>query len=299
MNIAKIYPKNKTPLFIIENGIGKCVLFSNMLKDLSQAYESKISVASPYPDLFKFNPIIASSLNMALNKDVIKDYFSNVIYSDPYKSDYLKQEEHILTSWRRCLNLTFTDYLDEVEIYTDQKAKNYYQQVIQKIGKKYIIFQLKGGNVVGGSSRNDLMIQRNYIDEYDLVKAVHDNFTDHYLMCIKTNIDEYDDRIDKLDRICTVENEPLLIIQELVNHCSTFFSIDSCVQHMACNKLHPKPGVVLWSTLTNPTQIGHTIHHNLQSDIAEYVKLDAKDVVEKLGEIISAKNKSTSQYITK
>jgi len=296
MKIDKIYPKNQTPLFIIENGIGKCVLFSNMIKELSEHFASKISISSPYPDLFKVNPNIASSLHMGLNKDVIKDYFTNIIYTEPYKSDYLKQEEHILTSWRRCLNLEFTEYLDEVEIYVDQKAKNYYQQVVEKIGKKYIIFQLKGGNVVGGTPRKDIMMQRNYIDEYDLVKKVHDTFTDHFLMCIKTDIDEYDNRIDKLDRICTVENEPLLIIQELVNHCSTFFGIDSCVQHMACNKLHAKPGVVLWSTITNPTQIGHTIHYNIQSDIAEYVNVDATLVIEKLQEIVSEKNKSVSHY---
>lgn len=293
MIIPPIFPENKTPLYIIQNGVGKCVLFSNLIKDLYNRHESKISISSPYPDLFINHPLVASSLSMALpNVTVMKNYFTSITYFEPYRSDYLFEDQHILTSWRKGLNLDIENYQDFVEIYTDETACTFYEQVTKKIGKKYIIFQLKGGNTNNGEDRHDIMVFRNYRKEYDFIKAIHDAFPDYFFMCVKVKNDKYDPRIDTLDRICTVEDEPLLTIQELVNNCSSFISIDSCIQHMACNKISPTPGVVLWSTITNPTQIGHLLHHNFQSDTVEFVEIDPIKVIKILKGILNGKNQS-------
>lgn len=300
MKIPKIFPENKTTLYVIQNGVGKCVLFSNLIEDLHKIHNSKISICSTYPELFKNHPLVASSIGLALpHYTVLQDYFTDIIYFEPYKSNYLFEQEHILTSWRKGLNLDSENYKDIVDVYTDDKAKIFYEQVTKKIGKKYIIIQLKGGNNIHGEDRQDIMIFRNYREEYPLIKAIHDSFPDYFIMCIKVKNDKYDTRMDQLDRMCTVEDEPLLTIQELVNNCSAFVSIDSCVQHMACNKISPTPGVVLWSTITNPLQIGHTLHHNLQSDIVEFVQTDPIKVTNCLKDILNGKNQpihSKAQY---
>jgi len=292
LNLDKIMiqENDKTDLYMVQNGVGKCVLFSNMIEDLYKKQDKKISVASSYPELFSTHPLVANSLPFHIsNKDIIQQYFENIIYFEPYHSSYIRGDEHILTSWRKGYVLEAETYEDYTMIYTNAAATAYYKEVKKALNNKpYIILQLKGGTSTGQvEERNDLYKFRSYKNEFPLVAALQEEFKDYFFMVIKTAADKYDEKIDKLERMCSVEDESLLIIQELVNKSKTFVGIDSCVQHMACNKQHGKNGVVLWNHLTEPNLIGHDRHTNIISDTIEYVDVKIDDVNTALKNILS------------
>jgi len=279
----------KTNLYIVNNGLGKVSLFSNFINELCEKDDNQISISSPYPELFKYHPGVRSSINVnSPVSELYKKYFNDIIYREPYLSNYIKGDEHILVSWRNLLGLKTEGFEDYVEIYTDDIAKTFYQGVTEAIKMPYIIFQLKGGtHPFGDIVREDNMTLRNYNDEYELIKYIHDNIKTHFMMIIKTHNDVYDKRLDSLERICTVEDEHILTLQEVVSNCDTFVSIDSCVQHLACNKDNMKKGIVLWSTMTNCEQIGHNLHHNIITNSISDLRVDKKTILNLLCNILN------------
>jgi len=289
MNIDFIKPVEKTDLYVVQNGIGKVILFSNMLRELENKNNKKISIASPYPELFTLHPSVESSMFLEyifVKKDLLENYFNDIIYFEPYISNYMKGSMHMLDVWRKFYGLSL-DYEDDVEIFTDEPANNYYNEVMKNIKMPYIIIQLKGGtNRYNKEPRNDEMVQRNYINEYELIKEIHDAYPKYFIMIVKTKSDIYDERCNTLQRICTVEDESLQVIQELVNNCASFVGIDSCIQHMACNKNKQKPGIVLWNNITTPKQIGHSIHKNILSNTVDFVQVDPSFIVAELQSLL-------------
>lgn len=287
VNSAEV--NNKTKLYVVQNGIGKVSLFSNFIEELCEKDQNYISIASPHPELFSQHPKVISNLLAGIHQpELYEKYFSDIIYAEPYFSEYNKGKEHLLVSWRRLLGLNTENFEDYTDIITDERAKKYYEDVKTHLKKPYIIVQLKGGtNMHTDSVREDSMIMRNYSNEYELIKYIHDTFTNHFIMIIKTHNDLYDERVDKLERICTVEDESILVVQEMINNCDTFVSIDSLVQHLACNKNNPKKGVVLWSNVTSPKQIGHNLHVNLQSESLNSLKVNYDLIVENLKSILN------------
>lgn len=281
---------NKTNLYVVLNGVGKCILFSNMIKELAELNGGKISIASSFPDLFKEHPLVLNSIPAEMsNKQLLKQYFDKILYFEPYYSEYKKGDDHILDVWRKGYDLSSTDYDNAVEIYTDPFAKEYYKNVLEAIKKqKFIVVQLKGGTVSkSGPPPLSPMMYRNFKNDYPLLKALHDSFEKYYFIIVKTANDNYDPKIENLPRLCVLEDEPILVVQEIVNNCSTFVGIDSCVQHMACNKNHQHAGVVLWNNITSPNQIGHTMHINLQSDTIEYVDVDIDLIVSSVQRLLN------------
>lgn len=281
----------KSNLYVVVNGVGKVSLFSNFIDDIVSTTNGLISVSSPYPELFREHPKIHSSIDINnIVPDLYKKYYNNIIYNEPYFSNYIKGDEHILVSWRKLLGIDYENFEDYTDIYTDSLAKNYHQHVMENIKKQYIIVQFKGGNSpYSESKRLDNMVLRNYNYELELITKIHDTFKDFFIMIIKTSQDEYHPAVNNLDRICTVEDENILIIQELVNNCTTFVSIDSCVPHLACNRRYPKKGIVMWSNITHPHQIGHDLHINLQSESINELTINHEDVINHL--------KNTLEYI--
>lgn len=289
MKVEKQSPKNKTNLYVVQNGIGKVSLFTNFIDELCERDGMDISILSPYPELFSQHPRVKSNLLLGVsNHEVLNEYFNEIIYVEPYLSNYMKGNEHILVSWRYLLGLKTENFDDYTEVFTDDSAKKYYENVKQHLQKPYIIVQLKGGTTVyNDNKRDDNMVMRNYINEYDLIKSIHDSFKNHYIMVVKTHNDIYDERVDKLERICTLEDESLLVIQEMINNSETFVSIDSCIQHLSCNRENPKKGIVLWSNVTKPNQIGHNLHVNIQSESANDIKVSNDLIIDELKKILN------------
>ena len=94
----------KTNLYVAHGGIGKCVLFSSLIDTFSKRDNDKISIACGFPDVFKFHPKINSAPQWTggdLRHD-IAEYFNDIIFREPYVSQYAKRDRHIVTEWARC-----------------------------------------------------------------------------------------------------------------------------------------------------------------------------------------------------
>lgn len=286
MNIQYNNKINKTNLYYVQNGIGKVALFTNFINDLYERDQNKISISSPYPEIFKNHPYVQSSTMLGTESSkMLDDYFDDMIYVEPYFSVYNKDKSHILKVWRELLGVNSETFDDYIEIFTDNESNLYYQKVQESIGKPYIIIQFKGGTNIYSKEKN-IDTSRDYNDELNLITKIHNTFKEYFIMVIKTQHDYYNPLINNLDRICTVEDENILILQELVNNCTTFVSIDSCIQHLACNKNYFKRGVVLWGNSTHSHKIGHQMHINLKSDSLMELKINHDDVIDNLKNLL-------------
>lgn len=288
MNIKFANEIKKTNLYFVQNGIGKVALFTNLIDDLSARDNNKISLSSSYSEIFEYHPKVQSSSTIGMeSSELFSKYFDKMIYREPYFSEYNKNNIHILKLWRQAFDIESENFEDYTDIHTNDQAKLYHKNVMDNIKKPYIIIQLKGGTTIHQTTSDNHQEPRNYNDELKLITNIHDAFKDYFIMVLKTRFDVYDERVNNLDRICTVEDESILILQELVNNCSTFVSIDSCVQHLACNRYNKKPGVVLWSNATSPFKIGHELHVNLQTQSINKIIIDHNEIIDNLSNILN------------
>ena len=85
----------KTNLYVVTGGIGKEILFSNLIEDLSHKDDNLISVASPFAPLFALHPQVYSIVDLSridpmnvtfptINFEIIDKYFDEIIYFEPY-----------------------------------------------------------------------------------------------------------------------------------------------------------------------------------------------------------------------
>ena len=84
-------------IYIVQGGIGKHVMFSSIIEKLANG--EKISIVSAYPDLFKYHPQVEKSVSFheaGFYDKYIKDTENNVIYHEPYYSNYVKGKTHFI-----------------------------------------------------------------------------------------------------------------------------------------------------------------------------------------------------------
>ena len=291
----------KTNLYVVTGGIGKQVLFSNLIEDLAKKDGTLISIASVYPTLFVNHPLVYSSIDLwdidhlniehkTLDPKLIDKYFHNIIGFDPFFSNYLKLENHIINSWREGLSLIPTQNTYTDIVVNSDNAKTYNGFLHIEENERFVIVQLRGGTYINNKSRNEKLKEiRDYSDIYQLISAIANRFCDIHFLIVKTSEDVYDERIDKLPNVGYVENIPLLDIQYLVNKCLTFISIDSCIQHFAVNKENLKKGIVLWGNIVGPqiNTIGHKYNTNLMSEKINELYIHEDVILEKLENILS------------
>jgi len=301
----------KTNLYALTGGVGKAVLFTNLIEDLSKRDNNLISIVSPFftNELFTYHPLVHSVLDIAKIDHFfyseltfvgpqMATYFDEIIFFEPYLSNYLKSEQHIIDIWRQGLSLpsttnTYTDVrgkdmahhnFEENRLLSSlgqasefQPSHGRTQEREQQRGRtkafapplteetqssQYIIVQLKGGtnkDLPGDESTKTLKFQRDYHNTYQLLYTLSDHFKNYYFVVVKTSQDEYDKRLFDIPNIYFVEDIELLDIQHIVNDCLTFVTIDSCVQHFAASKSYLKKGIVMWGNALGPRP--NTIGH--------------------------------------
>lgn len=285
----------KTNLYVVTGGIGKEILFTNFIEELSQRDNNLISVASPYASLFSLHPQVYSVVDLGridplvphiptIDSQIINKYIDEIIYFEPYFSNYLKLNHHIIDIWRKGLSLPPIQ-----NTYTDVKCggKNSiaYQKVMEHIKphSQYIVVQLKGG-ILDNTSIN----QRDYHDEYQLLDGLSKYFTDYHFVVVRTQHNIYDERLLNVPNISFLEDIPLLDLQFVINNCLTFISTDSCIQHFAANKYHLKRGIVMWSNMVGPQPdtIGHQHNINLISEKIDTVYISDKNIINQLEKLL-------------
>ena len=280
----------KSDLHIIQNGIGKVALWSNMIQDLkTKEPNTLISVSSPWPDLYEGNPKIHSSIKIGDMHVDYKKYFNNIIFHEPYNSVYLKENIHIVDAWRQQYGLEKGDTCIDLAIQEPDKV--YIMEIFQHMrGNPFIIIQLKGGtNPMGPTNpqhHDHMIMERNYEHDYNLISALHEEFKNIWLLIVRTKNDRYSANVDMLPRVARLEDEKLSALFAMTQECLSFVTIDSCIHHFAAQRGNIKRGVVMWGRATQPDMIGHDWNANLLSDHPSKVEIRPERVVEELKEIL-------------
>jgi ADP-heptose:LPS heptosyltransferase len=264
--------------YIIEGGIGKCVSFTALLPKLTEKSKEPVQIATPHIDVFAGNPLVKMCYDegsIPLDDPRILES-DNIVYCEPYKSNFLKGDDHVLKSYSDLLGISY-DVDIRPKLYTDHLKSEADQWLKERSIKEYILVQFTGGQTpIGWNIANTYTSSnpgRNYPQYFaqGIVNAIKQGYPDVTIIDV------------------TLPNEPgyantvkcdLLwpYLHELLKNSQGFIAIDSMLQHLAASA--GVSGIVLWGN-TRWTQFGWMHHKNMsfhdKNRFNTYYKMDIND----------------------
>jgi len=269
-------------IHILEGGVGKHLQFTSMLDDLT--VDKKINIMSPWPEIFKHDSRVAHScvLHIPPLHDHTHTFFKNywnVYYHEPYRSNFLKGDCHVVDYWRQMYELPDVDD-KRPNFQINQQREKILEQDILKLGK-FILVQFTGGQAIKADNYDTENAGKNYNHGQEVVNLLreqlpniniivfgHDNEQKPLLNTMAfNNFGGNPKFVDKVDFMI------------LAKYCVSFITIDSALQHMCSNKAFNKKGVVLWGT-SKPEMFGYNQNINLISDYPYCVEINPKTIVD-------------------
>jgi hypothetical protein len=264
--------------YIVEGGIGKCISFSALIPQLAEKDKEQIQIVTPYIDVFANNPLVKivydqASIPLDDSRIIESD---NIIYCEPYKSNFVKGDDHLLKSYSELLGIQY-DINIAPKLYTDHLTSELDNWLTANKIKKYMLVQFTGGQSPIGWNINNQYVStnpdRNYPHYFaqNIIKAIKLGYPDITIIDITLpNEPGYTDTVK-----CDL---PWPYLHELLKNSEGFISIDSMLQHLAAAV--GVPGVVLWGN-TRWTQFGWMHHKNMsyhdKSKFNTYYKMDIYD----------------------
>lgn len=265
--------------YIVEGGVGKCVSFTSIIPKLVEKDGGPIKVVSPHYQVFANNPDVEMVFDQAsifLDDPRIVES-DNIIYCEPYKSNFVKGDEHILQSYCKLLGVEF-DVSMKPKLYTD-RVKPDALEWLESVGVKgkFMLVQFSGGQATmsyaPGVEYNSNNPGKNYPPFFAqmIINTLKDQFPDMAIIdATLPNEPGYVGTI-KCDQHWT-------LIVELLKMSEGFISMDSSLQHFAAAV--NVPGVVVWGN-TRWTQYGWMHHKNMsyfdKNKYNTYYKMEPND----------------------
>jgi hypothetical protein len=251
-------------IYILQGGIGKHVLFSSMIEKLSEATGEKIIIMSAYPDLFKFHPKVEKTVfynEPGFYDEYVYNTKNNIVFSEPYFSNYVKGKTHILEEWCNLYNIKYDETILP-DLYVDKFSIEESERFVNE-NKKFIIIQFSGGQSPVTMDINKQHISMGQIRDYPraLAQEFVNKFKEKYPDTTVLNYALPNELTYNLDGCIQIES-PYLFYISLLNYAETFVSIDSSLHHFAANRYINKKGVVLWGS-TSPKCLGYKKNINL------------------------------------
>lgn len=264
---------SKPNLYLTIGGLGKTVSFSSIIEDLYNKDKRKICIESGWPEVFYNNPYVASSSFFNENDKFISNssYFKNYenIYGfDPYYSNFLKKDQHIIHSFQELYGLNIED--KEPVIYFDPVEEQNILSWVNNI-KPFILVQFNGGAMHNHPDPQFGKL-RNYSYGQELINTIKNNFPT--LNIITFDKQQYQNTLN----VQIQKREHYFI---LAKYAEYFIGIDSSLQHFASNKLINKKGIVLWGG-SDPKHYGYKKNINLISKYPYRVEITPKEVFENI-----------------
>ena len=268
-------------IYVVMGGLGKNIMFSSLIPNLCKKDEAEsISIITPWSVVFKYNEQVDKILPPpGWKHETILEQFDNIIYHEPYLSNYLKEKTlHITEDWANGLGITLTNPKPCVKhIYCNTgETENY--SLSSPLTGKYCVVQVNGGNEVYGKNVNS---PRDY--RLDLVQKLISrikNRLDLDVVCFRLPSEP------KPSDVITFESKSengVLGILPLIENAEFVVSIDSALMHFAaCTN---KKTIVLWNTTqTSPERIGYTFQTNLTCHNDIVIDIDPNLIMEKIVE---------------
>ena len=266
--------------YIVEGGIGKCLSFTALLPKLVEKSGEPVQIHTPYVDVFANNPLVktvfdANTVPLGLPEIINSD---NIYYSEPYKSNWIKGDDHLIKSYCELHGIEF-DVNMRPSMYTDH-LKEEVDKWIKEVGienKEIILVQFTGGqSPIGWNPGNQYVSSnagRNYHPYFaqGIVNGLLEKYEDHVIIDVTLPNEPGPMGTLKCDR-------PYPFLIELLKRSKGFIGIDSLLQHMGA--VTGTPGVVLWGN-TRWTQFGWMHHKNMsfhdKNKYNTYYKMDVDD----------------------
>jgi len=268
----------KKNLYIVTGGLGKNILFTSILDQLYEKHKDKICIEASYPKVFYNNPYVSSSHFVNTNPVISigsRDHYRQYeeIYGlEPYFSNFLKKEEHLITSYQKLNNLEVKESFPKLcwDINLEKKL----QKTIQDISP-FILLQFSGGIP---NSPYDANLSRDYKYSQVLINKLKQHYPNINLIVFGHDYSSYENTLN----INFELTEQYFI---LAKYCLTFISIDSALQHFASNEYINKKGIVLWGE-SSPEQFGYSKNINLITETPHVVEINSDNVISNLKQII-------------
>jgi len=258
----------------VEGGLGKNVMFTAVLKELSKKYE-KIYVLSPYFDVFKACPYVTDAFpigqSATLYQQLCLDDDCDVLWREPYTNQkFIKKQCHLFEAWAEELGITLSkkpmDMIPCIERYTElpNVIPQTNELTRQLNGQPFILVQLSGGQSplspqfdnqgrqVPYLDHNE-GIKRNYFRGQELVELLHKEFPKHRILHYALPNEPSYDGAEKV-------TAPYLVFHELCKHADKVVCIDSSLQHLATGVC--KDVTVIWGE-TRPEHFGYSCNKNI------------------------------------
>ena len=264
--------------YVVEGGIGKCVAFTALVPSLAEKAGEGIQVTTPYYQCFSGNPEVKmvfdeSSIFLDDGRITISD---NIHYSEPYKSNFVKGDQHIIEAYCNLHGVAYSPTM-RPKIYTEllkSEAKKWLKH--NNIDGKFMLVQFSGGQTPIGWNPNTPYTSSNPIR----------NYPPYFAQAIINMLNEKYPKVTIID--VTLPNEPgypgtikcpehWTLVHELMKKSEGFIGIDSCLNHFSAST--GVSGVVLWGN-TRWTQFGYMHNQNLSFSMSkpnDYIKTDIND----------------------
>tara|TARA_R110000772_G_C13307972_1_gene439569 strand:+ start:192 stop:1109 length:918 start_codon:yes stop_codon:yes gene_type:complete len=265
--------------YIVEGGIGKCVTFTSLIPKLAEKAGGPIQIVTPYIDIFAGNPLVKmcydqSSIPLDDPRILESD---NIYYAEPYKSNFVKGDEHLIESYCKSFGVDFdidmkpqmfTSHLkDEIDKWKKEAG----------IKQKYFLVQFTGGQSPllfnAANQYQSSNAGRNYPGYFaqGIINAFAQAYPDTTIVDVTLPNEGMYANTVKCDL-------PFPYLNELLKDSQGFIGIDSCLQHFAATS--GVPGVVIWGN-TRWTQFGWTHHKNMsfhdKNKANTFYKMDIND----------------------
>ncbi len=248
--------------YIVEGGIGKAVAFSAIIDALVKKDGEQIQVHTPYPEVFANNPNVkwVFPANQIAYGDERITSAGDIKYCEPYKSNYLKGNEHLIETYCKLLGVKYSKKM-RPKVYTEYLIEEHDKvKKEQEISDNYMIVQFTGGQPPMDESLKTPYQSgdpgRNY--PYWMAQQVVNMLKE--------------DNPDRQILFFGLPNEPQYqnahktfmtnfgVWHELLKNAEGFIGIDSSLQHMSQSA--KTNGVVLWGS-TRFNQLGYSENTNI------------------------------------
>lgn len=258
----------------VEGGLGKSVMFTALMKDLSKKYE-KIYVLSPYFDVFKACPYVTDAFPMGQVSTIYQQLClsddCDVLWKEPYTNQkFIKKQCHLFDAWAEELGITLSDkamnLVPCIERYTELgSVKPDTEKLLELInGKKFILVQFCGGQSPLSPQTsadgkpvpyNDHAegLRRNYYRGQELIDLLHAEYPDHRILHFALPNEPNYNGAEKV-------TAPYLVFHELARHADKVICTDSSLQHLSTGVC--KDVTVIWGE-TRPEHFGYNCNKNI------------------------------------
>ena len=247
--------------YMIEGGIGKQVAFTAIINALAKKDKDKIQIHSPYVDIFGGN----TNVKYALDANTIPQHdkrileSQNICYSEPYKSNFIKGEIHIIHSYCKLFGVKYLETM-RPKMFTD-----HYKEDAKKVAgddKDFIVIQFSGGQAPAGFNPQNQYFSNDPTRNYHphlaqkVIDMIREKYEDLKILNFSLPNEPIYNETERPDLIPYAQWHEILKLP----NCKGFISVDSCLNHFA--RSAGRRGVVIWGGTRWP-QFGYKQNINI------------------------------------